>query len=226
MKKQHPVFKTTDVARELGRLWSIADENLKNHYQKQSIAEREEYHKKMSVYRQNKAVEAREHELDQKNNQPNSSNYSSTTENILNGQIHASQYTPETHLNSDCGGQSSLASQFTTGSHLNSDSTQHNPESQYTSQTQFNSEIQSSSQQFNPDSQFDHQQENNSQTDANASHPTQVIQVHPQQIQQIQQIQVPGGHGSGTTYHILTGNQLQLMQAQNSISFEQVSNSE
>merc|ERR1712110_1043619 len=67
VKSRNPDFKTTDVARELGRLWSIAEEEIKAHYQQQSIAEREEYHRKMSVYRQNKAVEAREIQLQRLN---------------------------------------------------------------------------------------------------------------------------------------------------------------
>ena len=175
MKQQNPHFKTTDVARELGRLWSIADETLKNHYQTQSIAEREEYHKKMSVYRQNKADEARE----QQNLPLNSANnyQVQTCVNSYQPVLDPSEYNPENGVN-----QTSA------------------PET----------------------TDFEQQQQ----------HQQQVIQVHhPQQIQQIQQIQgTTGTNGTTTTtatYHILTGNQVQLMQtAQNSISFEKVSNSE
>merc|ERR1711981_252950 len=59
VKAEHPAFKVTDVARELGRLWRQVDETTKAHYQQQADVEKEEYHKKMGVYRQKKQEEER-----------------------------------------------------------------------------------------------------------------------------------------------------------------------
>ena len=60
-------------------MWSIADETIKSNYQKQSIAEREEYHQKMSIYRSNKAAEERALRNDQSQYQLENHTQNNTT---------------------------------------------------------------------------------------------------------------------------------------------------
>merc|ERR1711970_209594 len=59
VKAKNPTFKVTDIAKELGRLWREVDETTKAHYQQKADVEKEEYHKKMGVYRQKKQEEER-----------------------------------------------------------------------------------------------------------------------------------------------------------------------
>ena len=51
VRGQHPGFKVTDVARELGRLWRGVDEATKTHYQAEADIEKEQYHRKMGIYK-------------------------------------------------------------------------------------------------------------------------------------------------------------------------------
>merc|ERR1711976_151221 len=57
VRLKNPGFKVTDVARELGRLWREVDEETKSKFQQEADVEKEEYHKKMAVYRQKKQAE-------------------------------------------------------------------------------------------------------------------------------------------------------------------------